>query len=107
MQEIKKKVRWKYGFLSPEGKFFERYSRHEEWAGEYVTEHKLWSEYTKWDKFANGCAEFLVHEKKWVLLHNPCGGKPTVSCCGRQITKKQNDFLLAYFGNDDWVEFNY
>jgi hypothetical protein len=98
------KREWKYGWLSPDGEFFERYSNHERWAGDYVTEHGLWDEYIKWDTFARGCGEFLVYVKRWVLLHNPCGKKPIVSCCGRRITKKRNDFLLTYFGNDDWLE---
>jgi hypothetical protein len=101
------KRKWKYGWLSPEGEFFEKPANHEKWACEYVTEHGLWDEYSKWDTFARGCCEFLVHVKKWVLLHNPCGGEPIVSCRGRPITKEQEKFLSAYFGHDDWLETAY
>jgi len=101
-------IKWKYGFVDRNGKFYHVQSLHEKFARLYVTEHGLQDEYSKWaDCLWKSYCEFLVYVKGWVLLHNPNGGKPVINTNGRRITKKQVDFLMHYHGSDDWLEFAY
>jgi hypothetical protein len=81
-----------FGWLRPDGKFFEvKWGKHESWAIEYVEKH-----YPKRNVYYHG--DFLK-EHGWLLLHSPSGGDyANISTDDIQsVTKRQKEFLYSYF----------
>jgi hypothetical protein len=81
-----------YGWLSPDGKFFEvGWGKHESWAIEYVEKYYP-------NKNINYAGDFLI-EHGWLPLHSP-GGTNYVHILSDDIqsaTKRQKEFLYDYF----------
>ena len=95
-----------YGWLSPNGEFFEAdWGHHNEWAREYLEKND--SEYD--DVRSDKCTDRLI-ELHWVLLDNPCGGIATPKYGEFGMTKAQKEFLYNYYiernlkdeANDIW-----
>jgi hypothetical protein len=93
-----------YGFLRPDGKFFEvEWGSHDSWARSYLEKHYPNVSTFPYDEgYYPG--DFLV-KKGWLLLHNPCRG------CVRlfdldisSATQKQKEFLYDYFMERDEVD---
>jgi hypothetical protein len=80
-----------YGWLRPDGKFFETgWGTHEEWAGEYIDKY-----YPNARPHYSG--DFLV-KKGWILLHSPTQTGVSVSMDDiNRASKKQKEFLYDYF----------
>jgi len=84
-----------YGWLNPQGVYYEvSWGKHEAWAMEYIKLHYP-AEYEKTCYYGD-----FLKSKKWILLHNPCGGAAEypAGCIG-YATNKQKDFLYDYFLN--------
>ena len=82
-----------YGWLSPNGKFFEAdWGEHNEWAREYLKKND--PEYN--DIYSDKCTDRLI-ELHWVLLDNPCGGIATPKYSSFGMTKAQKEFLYDYY----------
>jgi hypothetical protein len=82
-----------YGWLNPDGKFFESgWGDHEKWANEYMEKH-----YPNQDIYYAG--DFLK-KNGWILLHNPYnryGHADVLSDDIQSATNKQKEFLYDYF----------
>jgi hypothetical protein len=80
-----------YGWLRPDGKFFEvEWGGHESWAIQYVEKH-----YPNRNIYYAG--DFLK-EHNWLLLHSPGQGNIDIPVDDIQSsTKKQKEFLYDYF----------
>lgn len=86
-----------YGWLSPEGEFFDvPWGHHTGWAWDYVKENEIAS---KPGEFGMDAGDLLV-EKGWVLMHNPMKGtgRATMKRDGK-LTLPQKDFLVDYYKN--------
>lgn len=96
-----------YGWLEPDGTFHGvEWARHQEFAEKYIRENMTEEEWQeagvhmpgqiKTSTF-NTFGDYLV-SRGWVLLHNPQQGiaRPTKDPAKR-YTKKQRDFLYAYY----------
>ena len=82
-----------YGWLSPNGEFFEAdWGEHNEWAREYLEKND--PEYD--DIYSDKCTDRLI-ELHWVLLDNPCGGIATPKYSSFGMTKAQKEFLYDYY----------
>jgi hypothetical protein len=94
-----------YGWLSPTGVFTESpFGSHEESAFD-IAKHKGWiEEYEKWissrgNKTVNtDFKDFLQFSKGYALIHDPSGMGYIVTN-QKNLTKKQKDFLFAYFSD--------
>ena len=94
-----------YGWLAPDGKFYEvDWGNHQEWAQEYIEEN--FPEVAEDDDADMqmkcnvgliGAGDWLV-ERGWVLLHSPSQGiaHPTKNPIKR-YTKAQQEFLYDYY----------
>lgn len=86
-----------YGFISPDGEFYPvEWSCHEKFASEFI-DAKNWRE----DYALNGVSiyntDYLVHNKGWLLLHNPRLGNPILTQGDKRMTKAQRETLYDYF----------
>ena len=82
-----------YGWLSPNGEFFEAdWGHHNEWAREYLEKND--PNYD--DVRSDMCTDRLI-ELHWVLLDNPCGGIATPKYGEFGMTKAQKEFLYDYY----------
>jgi len=116
----------KYGWLDPEGKFYEvEFGEHQAWPyicicdkaesrdgtlrrrvrdSETVDLSHYYNELLEYFEKENhrltidsACADFLVH-KGWVLLHNPSMGIPVLDNYTIQgLTKAQREFMFDYY----------
>lgn len=93
-----------FGWLSPVGEFTESpFGEHEESASRICEKKGFVDEYWKWVK-ENGDNEvghlmrdFLSEVKGYCLIHNPTGYGGYIVTNMRNLTKKQKEFLYAYF----------
>ena len=82
-----------YGWLSPNGEFFEAdWGEHNEWARKYLEKND--AEYD--DVYSDKCTDRLI-ELHWVLLDNPCCGIATPKYGDFGMTKAQKEFLYDYY----------
>ena len=91
-----------YGWLSPNGEFFEAdWGEHNEYLEKNDTEYD--------DAYSDKCTDRLI-ELHWVLLDNPCCGIATPKYGEFGMTKAQKEFLYDYYmernlkdeANDIW-----
>ena len=98
-----KNIKNNYGWLSPNGDFFEvEWGSHESWAREYID--KNYPD-TPTGLFEEGyySGDFLV-KKGWLLLHNPyeVRGLPQITNDDiSNATKRQKEFLYDFFMERD------
>jgi hypothetical protein len=87
-----KSITGDFGWLRPDGKFFEvEWGKHESWAIEYVEKHY---------RNKNICyAGDFLKEHNWLLFHSPGGGSDANMSDDdiQSATKRQKEFLYDYF----------
>lgn len=96
---VEKTIIENFGWLSPEGKFFEaEWGSHNRWASDYIEKY-----YPDIDTapFSEGyySEDFLI-KRGWILLHNPYnphGYADIESTDLYKATQKQKEFLFDYF----------
>lgn len=100
-QEMEEK---EFGWLSPLGEFTESpFGEHEESANlicekrGFVDEYLKWVEETGNNKIGHLMRDFLSEVKGYCLIHNPTGYNGYMVTNMRNLTKKQKEFLYAYF----------
>lgn len=93
-----------FGWLSPTGEFTESpFGEHEESASLICERRGFVDEYWKWVKETGDnevghlMRDFLSEVKGYCLIHNPTGYNGYVVTNMRNLTKKQKEFLYAYF----------
>lgn len=92
-----------FGWLSPNGVFTESPFGHHEESAEEISNKNGWDDdYFKWRAEYRGSVlapyrDFLIHVKGYCLIHNPTGAGGYVVTHTIALTKKQKDFLYAYF----------
>lgn len=92
-----------FGWLSPTGLFTESpFGQHEQSASEICINMGFVPEYEVWRK--ENCdtgfslkRDFLSKEKGYCLIHNPTGSGGYIVTHLKPLTKKQKEFLYAYF----------
>lgn len=92
-----------FGWLSPTGLFTESpFGQHEQSASEICINMGFVPEYEAWKK--ENCdtgfslkRDFLSKEKGYCLIHNPTGSGGYIVTHLKPLTKKQKEFLYAYF----------
>lgn len=87
-----------YGWLEPSGKFHPvDWGEHQNWACNYVM--KLVDDgLLSIDDAPVDAGEWLVEEKRWVLLHNPAQGIPIITTSAvSRMTKAQKEFVYDYY----------
>lgn len=84
----------KYGWLSPDGEFYEMFTGHEQFARELLEDEEF-EVNNRFKIYAYG--DELIR-RGWVLIHNPPGGvgKSTLNI-NHKLTKKQREFLFLYY----------
>ena len=88
--------KYKYGWLSPKGTFYEQPHNHESLAFDLV--HRYFGKGKPLYKVLNGkySAGDFLRDRYWVLIHNPNGRRISIEI-ERQLTKKQKEFLYDYY----------
>lgn len=92
-----------FGWLSPMGEFTESpFGQHEESAEIICKKHGFVDEYWEWventdDEIHYLMRDFLAEVKGYCLIHNPSGYNGYIVTHTRNLTKKQKEFLYAYF----------
>jgi hypothetical protein len=85
---------YSYGWLSPEGKFYEvNWGHHPGWAMEYVNEH--FPDVDDSSLFFHH--DDFLRKQGWILLHDPSGRGVIIEEGDRPKTKQQKEFLYDYF----------
>ncbi len=89
-----------YGWLSPEGKFFDApFGHHNEWARKYLEKND-----PEFDEiYSDKCKDKLI-ELHWVLLDSPYGGIATPKFGHFGMTKAQKEFLYDYYMERNLVD---
>ena len=95
LKEPDKSKFYKYGFVDPNGNFFNvKWANHHRWASEYISTH-----YEMEEQLANYeyiGADFLVYVKGWILLHSPQQEIAKLEQ-GKPMTKAQKETLYDYY----------
>lgn len=92
-----------FGFVEPNGTFIESdFGTHTEKAYEIIKEKNWNDEYSSLKKESEkylSPVDFLVNNKKYILLHNPImsGMGNTIAHTPDRITKAQREFLFDYY----------
>lgn len=87
-----------FGFISPAGKFYSgEWGTHESEAFKIVESQGFEDEYDEWDDLCHLARDFLIREKGYVLIHNPCNDGGYIVTYEKPLTKKQREFLYEYF----------
>lgn len=86
-----------YGFIEPDGTFHEvGWAEHEDFAFHIVEDNGWREDYALHGiSFAN--TDYLVHNRGWLLLHNPRQGKPILTSGDKPMTKAQREALFDYY----------
>lgn len=85
-----------YGFISPDGEFHRvDWGEHGEWAQEYIEESGLLVDAEN-SRYSYS-TDYLIHEKGWLLMHNPSRGKPKLTAGDKPMTKAQREALYDYY----------
>lgn len=85
-----------YGFIAPDGEFHRvEWGEHGEWAETYITTSGLYDDFDK--SPYSYPADFLVHSKGWLLLHNPSNSRPKLTVGAKPMTKAQRESLYDYY----------
>lgn len=100
VENIEAKVDFQpYGYISSDGTFFEGdWGSHEELAFEIIIKNNWIDEYNLFKKRekSNYAKLFLINEKGYCLIHNPCNVDYMV-INKEPLTSKQKTFLYNYF----------
>ena len=88
-----------FGWLSPTGTFTEGdFGEHDAVAREIIRKKGRWNDFRAWNAERNGtCRDFLSEVAGYCLIHNPSGYGGYIVSNSKPLTKKQKDFLFAYF----------
>ena len=88
-----------FGWLSPTGTFKEGdFGEHDAVAREIIRKKGRWDDFRAWNAGRNGtCRDFLSEVAGYCLIHNPSGYGGYIVSNSKPLTKKQKDFLFAYF----------
>ena len=96
-------IKDEYGWLSPDGKFYQvDFGGHESWAHNYLLDEHAdtFDDYAKYvvpDRKYPSYVDCLLYYQ-WILLHNPSMGYAYVTRNEfKQVTEKQKEFLYAYY----------
>jgi len=85
-----------YGFIAPDGEFHRvEWGEHGEWAETYIEESGLLVDAEN-SRYSYS-TDYLIHEKGWLLLHNPSRGKPKLTAGAKPMTKAQRETLYDYY----------
>lgn len=95
MTDTKEHTTADYGWLDPNGTFYEcEWGEHAKWADEWLEKHIPEEEQT----FQLYEAGDILVDRGWVLLHNPSLGIAEVTKSElKELTKAQKEFLYDYF----------
>lgn len=98
-----KKIK-EFGWLSPTGEFTESsLGTHEESAElickkkGFVEEYRKWTKEPENKKISHLMRDFLQQVKGYCLIHNPSGFGGYIVTNMKRLTKRQKEFLYAYF----------
>lgn len=102
-RDIIEDVKDEYGWLSPDGKFYQvDFGGHESWAHNYLLDGHadMFDNYAKYvvpDIKSPSFGDCLC-DYQWILLHNPSMGIAYVTRNEfKRVTEKQKEFLYAYY----------
>lgn len=99
--EYTEKTESEYGWLSPDGRFYNvEFGNHQAWASEYLLhlyrENKITYEEAKIE--ANQNAGDVLVNMGWILIHNPSNMLIKVTRNeSKTITKSQKEFLYDFY----------
>jgi len=71
------------------------WGEHGEWAETYIEESGLLVDAEN-SRYSYS-TDYLIHEKGWLLLHNPSRGKPKLTAGAKPMTKAQRETLYDYY----------
>lgn len=97
MRPIRKYKDGDYGWLSPEGKFFQS-----DWGNHQEESYKLVRKFYGEDALYSDKGDNALYKRGWSLLHNPMNyGITQIEEPKRGLSKKQKEFLYDYYMNSN------